>query len=207
MAYSIAWNEASPAGASTAASTIDTELQNLKTSVKERMNDILDSSTLWETDAHNPKLLDLTAIAGTPKVARVFTGAAFNLPTGATTTVDFVQETLDTNAFHSNSVNPSRLTCALAGYYRVGVGLTVISGAGAIGATCSIAKNGSDVALNVIDFPAGPLTQTFSFETIELVAASDFFTVTVGQASGNAWATAQLRESAYFFIEKLDGTT
>ena len=56
MAYSIAWNEAAPVGASVSASTLDTELQNLKKSVRERMNDIL--GNVWETDADNPKAID-----------------------------------------------------------------------------------------------------------------------------------------------------
>ena len=50
MAYAVAWNEATPVGASVDADTLDTEVQNLKKSVRERMNDLLDSSTAWETD-------------------------------------------------------------------------------------------------------------------------------------------------------------
>lgn len=56
MAYAVAWNEAAPVGSSTSADTLDTELQNLKKSIRERMNDIL--GNVWETDANDPKAID-----------------------------------------------------------------------------------------------------------------------------------------------------
>ena len=70
MAYAIAWNESNPVGASTAMSDVDAEIQNLKKSVRERMNDVL--SNAWETDASNPKTLDSEAIVkgGRVKVRR-----------------------------------------------------------------------------------------------------------------------------------------
>jgi hypothetical protein len=55
MVYNIAWDETQPDG-SEAASTLDTEFQEFKESIRERMNNILDSTTAWETDGDDPKL-------------------------------------------------------------------------------------------------------------------------------------------------------
>jgi hypothetical protein len=54
--YSIAWDEAAPIGASVAAADLDTELQNLKKSIRERMNDLVGAGN-WENDSVNPKVL------------------------------------------------------------------------------------------------------------------------------------------------------
>ena len=64
MAYTVAWNEAAPIGASVTAATLDTELQNLKKSVRERMNQL--TSTAWETDGDDPKKL-LSHAIGEPR--------------------------------------------------------------------------------------------------------------------------------------------
>lgn len=56
MAYGVNWNEASPIGATTPAADIDTELQNLKISIRERMNDLIGVGN-WENDGVNPKVI------------------------------------------------------------------------------------------------------------------------------------------------------
>ncbi len=54
MAYSIPWDEAGPSGATTPADTIDTELQNLKISIRERIESIICD---WSDDSVDPKVL------------------------------------------------------------------------------------------------------------------------------------------------------
>ncbi len=54
MAYGIPWDEAGPSGATTPADTIDTELQNLKISIRERIEDVICD---WADDSVNPKVL------------------------------------------------------------------------------------------------------------------------------------------------------
>lgn len=51
MVYSRAWDEAAPAG-SVDANTIDTEIQNVKEDVRERMNNIVRD---WDDDSVDPK--------------------------------------------------------------------------------------------------------------------------------------------------------
>ena len=64
MVYSIAWDVASPVGGTTPAADLDTELQNLKISIRERMNDLVGAGN-WEADGVDPKTL-----AGAPTVVR-----------------------------------------------------------------------------------------------------------------------------------------
>ena len=54
MAYSIPWDEAGPSGATTPADTIDTELQNLKISIRERIESVICD---WSDDSVDPKVL------------------------------------------------------------------------------------------------------------------------------------------------------
>ena len=54
MAYTVPWDEASPDGAITPAADIDVELQNLKTSVAERLEDVIPD---WRDDLVDPKVL------------------------------------------------------------------------------------------------------------------------------------------------------
>lgn len=54
MPYQIPWEESEPVGAITPAETIDTELQELKISVRERMDDLIGAGN-WEDDNVDPK--------------------------------------------------------------------------------------------------------------------------------------------------------
>jgi hypothetical protein len=204
MAYSIAWNEATPVGASTNVSDVDAELQNLKISIRERMNNVM--STAWETDASDPKTLDVQAIAGTPRLAKVYTNAAFALPSGANTVVDFVAETYDTDTIHDNAVNPSRLTVGKTGYYRVRAEIGITSGANAALANLDLLKNGVVIAQSYERHTGGTTVQGFSVETIDLATTiTDYYEVRVTQASGDAWATLTTASTAYFELEHLPG--
>jgi hypothetical protein len=69
MAYSKPWDETQPLG-SAAADTIDTIIQDLKTSVRERLEDLIGD---WGTDATDPKTMLAGLFAqgavGTPSIA------------------------------------------------------------------------------------------------------------------------------------------
>lgn len=54
MAFGIPWDEAAPSGATTPADTIDTELQNLKISIRERIEAVICD---WADDSVDPKVL------------------------------------------------------------------------------------------------------------------------------------------------------
>ena len=206
MAYSIAWNESSPAGSSTNANTLDTELQDQKKAVRERMNDILHSSTAWETDAHDPKLLDRAAIAGTPSVAQVTHNSDQSLTTGVALTLAFDTEILDTASYHDPSTNNSRLVTSAAGYYRISCSIRVTAGASGAFILTALAKNGVNYHI-VSDELAATDILNIKFSVIVLAAASDFWEVTMIQVSSTTWTVGQDIERTIFSIEKLDGTT
>jgi len=209
-AYSVAWNEASPVGASTNANTIDTELQDLKKSVRERMNQILDSSTAWETDAQDPKLLDVGAIAGQPDVAVVFNVGNQTALTAVTLTLLWDSETLDTGnpttEFHSTSVNTSRMTITTAGYYRLHANIILVAGANAIDVLLSLRKNGSIIRRAETPVIASDVVM-LSIDEVVLAAAADFYEVSIFQGSGVSMTITGGAAFSAFSIERLNGTT
>ena len=206
MAYAIAWNEAAPAGASVNASTIDTEFQNLKKSLRERMNDLTENT--WETDANNPKTLSVSALAGTPNLAVVYTGANFSIASGGGVTIDFVQETLDTGSFHDNSTNPSRLTITTAAYYRLTISLEISIGATVpTVATLQLRKNGTKIAQTTKRHITASTVAAHTLSYIVLAAADDYYEAFVVQSSGDTWSTLDDAEEAWFMIERINGTT
>lgn len=207
MAYSISWDESSPAGASTQAATIDTELQQLKQSVRERMNDLLDSSTVWETDGDNPKLLDVTALAGTPKAAHAGTNTGLSIPDGSITALAYAQEVFDTGTFHDNSTNNTRMTIAIAGYYRLSANVGLVSGSSAGAASVTIRKGGSSGLVTNIAVFGTVENQTIAISVIVLAAATDYYEVTVLQNTGQTFTSLNGNANCNFMIEKLDGTT
>lgn len=61
MAYTQVWDNTTPDGAIVQAATLDTEIQDLKKAITERMNDLV-GATNWETDAVDPKQIQPSSI-------------------------------------------------------------------------------------------------------------------------------------------------
>jgi len=85
MAYTQVWDNSTPDGAIVQAATLDTEIQNLKKAITERMNDLV-GATNWETDAVDPKQIQPASIDSAALVWGVYElnvqfdpGAAGNL--------------------------------------------------------------------------------------------------------------------------------
>ena len=199
MAYTNVWTAIAPTGAA-AANTTDDEIRKLRLDIEERMGDVVVD---WTTD---PVVLG----SGQPDVAVVYTNAAFALPSGATTAIDFVAETLDTGNptvdFHDNSVNPSRLTITTAAYYRVTANIQVSPGATGAVAFLYIRKNGSIIASQRVIFAGSSDIEQMFVTIIDLAAADDYYDVAILQASGDAWATGVTAADSYFMIHKLIGS-
>ena len=86
MAYGVAWDEAAPIGATTPAADIDVELQNLKISLRERLDNLVGSGN-WANDAVDPKVIQTQYFAARSVVTQVLTVAdqkIANLSTSAT---------------------------------------------------------------------------------------------------------------------------
>ncbi|KKK97274.1 hypothetical protein LCGC14_2654380, partial [marine sediment metagenome] len=173
--------------------------------LKERFNDFVDDIT---ADPIVLSDIDVGIVIGTPDLAVVYTGAAFSITSPSVTTIDFVQETLDTGGFHSNSVNPSRLTITTAGYYFIHSNLQIkFPGTGA---TCHIRirKNGADLALGNFIMVGSDAIETITISYLDLAAATDYYEITIqNPGSGSTWETLDEADEAYFMIHRLVGTT
>ncbi len=184
--------------------TADDQIRRLRLDLKERFNDIVDDIT---TDPVVPKQLDVDRVIGTPDLAVVYTGAAFAIPTGTVTTIDFVQETLDTGGFHDNAVNPSRLTITTAGYYRIHANLEIDFPGSAALCHIRIRKNGADLALGNISILGSDVIETITISYLDLAAATDYYEIVIqNPGSGSTWNTLDEADEAYFMIERLAGT-
>lgn len=204
-AYSIAWNESSPAGASTNASTLDTELQDLKKSVRERMNNLCEN--VWETDGNDPKTLAVSAIAGTPDLAVVYASGNLTVTSGVTLTVLWNTETIDTGALHSTSTNTGRFTIVTAAYYRITASILIVIGASSGDASVFLRKNGSVIRGATVRAVISSETIDLTVSEIVLAAASDYYDVIVDQDTGvNATIIGGVTKSS-FQIERINGTT
>lgn len=109
MAYNIPWNESSPPG-SADADTLETEIQNLKESIRERIEDVVSD---WANDAVDPKSLILPS----QDRATVALTSDLAIPNTTTTIVDWDQEYLDDGGLIDLGTNPSRITIQEDGFY------------------------------------------------------------------------------------------
>ena len=188
MAYTNSgWPTNIPAG-SDPLNTADDQLRQLRLDIKERLNDIVGDFTA------DP----IISWAG----ARVWVNASFALPSASATVIDFVGETFDTNDFHDNSTDPSRLTVPVAGYYKIFASIGITSGATAdkIG-TMILKKNGSTSLSNIFhNHVGGSVLVSFLFEDTILLAASDYIELLLSQSSGDSWTTSSTELGAYLTI-------
>lgn len=205
-AYSVAWNEDAPVGSTTDASTIDTEIQNLKTSIRERMNNILHSTGDWGTDGEEPKLVDIAALAGTPVVASVYSSGALTLETGVALNLLWNSEALDTATLHSTSTNTDRFTIITAGYYRLVASIQVQAGSAAGDIALRLRKNGANIRIVYTPVIASDNTSLYINEVV-LAAAADYYDLQMHQTSGQAMNIGYGINGSMFSIEKLNGTT
>lgn len=133
----------------------------------------------------------LTGSGGTTAIKRckAFCSADFNIPNSVDTAVDMDSEHFDTDSWHSNSVNPSRITVSVSGFYIV----TFFVGIGSIGVadvTVSLRVNGvsgGSFALGDIVYAQPDGSHSVAVQgTCHLeLSATDFVQVGVLQNSGS----------------------
>jgi len=176
MAYAIAWNESNPVGASTAMSDVDAELQNLKKSIRERMNDILENA--WETDASNPKLLieyDKARIylSGTQTVADASPAGWVGVTFGA--------ESYDVGSLWVVGT-PARFTIVKDGKYRIYLNIPFDTGAGSVNPHLRFRfrlNESSDLAISFESDVGAAAPDHLQLETIVALSAADTVDVEV----------------------------
>ena len=149
---------------------------------------------------------EVSAIAGTPSVARVY-GANQTIVDTVTLTVAWNNEDIDTASYHDNSTNNSRLTVAVAAYYRVTAHIQITAGSAAFDITIGVNQNGSAVGPTVrTPVIASDITSLVVSE-IFLAAATDYFEIKIDQSSGQNMTMTGGNAGSMFSIERINGTT
>ena len=123
-----------------------------------------------------------------PKFHGVWVGKSTNqsIANNTETAITWDQETFDTDAFHSTSVNTSRITIptGFTGYYQLS-GFVVWGGNATGRRGAYVKKNGSTYLTDSEVAPSGNSCTNFLTQTISL-AAGDYLEITVVQTSGGA---------------------
>ena len=105
-------------------------------------------------EGSDPVLIRQHQILNTPAV-HVFDSGATAITTGTRTNLTFNSERYDQDGMHSTSTNTGRLTCIVAGKYRIASNSTfqTLNGGSATFAIAFIQLNGSnDIAVTVVAF-------------------------------------------------------
>ena len=143
-----------------------------------------------------------SAPAPTFNGARVYRSSTFTLPSGAYTTIDWNAETYDTNSYHDNSTNSSRLTVPSTGYYQITAGINITFCSTVM--IARIYKNGNvlqDFRIdqnNAATEGSGVMvTCTFS------LAANDYIQVAIYHLYGSNSQLVDGETRSYFMIERV----
>jgi hypothetical protein len=132
--------------------------------------------------------------------AHVYHNADQTIANSTLTTLAFNNERFDTDAFHDNSTNNSRLTIptGLGGKYVAGVALRMDVGAASGKFEARIQKNGTTyVSINAINWSVNEAQyNTFSTPVLDL-SAGDYLEVKINQTSGASSTVAGLGVSEY----------
>ena len=195
MAYAQTWDESQPDGSENA-NTIDDEIRNLKITLRERLANILDATTAWETDAHDPKLLSgaafvaggITFAARASERAVASLGASMAIANTTSTAVIWDTEQVDEGGLVDIGAQPTRITIVNTGFYLVTAFIPWgISGTGI--RTIGIRPNGSSIIARTVNsaasFVSGSTPQQ-SVTFIGVLTAADYLEVLVYQSSGGS---------------------
>jgi hypothetical protein len=134
--------------------------------------------------------------------AQVYASATTQSIADSTFTIlNFNTESYDTNTYHDNSTNNSRLTIPTTGYYNLTAYVTFEGNTNG-GRIVQIYKNGT-TALTYFSGNYGGFTSDTSFlTTINVNAtAGDYFEVRVRQSSGGALGVLGLNSTQYSFFQ------
>ena len=135
--------------------------------------------------------------------AKVFTTANQTITNNTQTTVNFNSEDFDTDTFHDNSTNNSRLTipAGKGGYYAITGQIILGSAAAEVRQQLKILKNGNMVLISEIGGFAGSVQPNISVATIVNLAATDYVELALYQATGINMTIPNTANSAYQFFQ------
>ncbi len=177
MVYNIAWNEASPVGSSTNASTIDSELQNLKLSLRERLEDIVND---WTNDSVDPKTLAVLDYRGGVSIS-----GAISVVTATPTQVTWTTEDFDVGALVDIGGAPTVMTVPTngAGLYLLTANC-VFAGTTATYCQAQLTAGGNVVAQNSSHTNVATINIQLSMSAIVALVATNTILLTVQHNQG-----------------------
>lgn len=155
-------------------------------------------------DAINKVEAEIGVHAGTHMV-RVGRSSTFSVANSTATTVDFNSETYDTNSYHDNATNPSRLTVpsGLGGLYYIEAATSWVA-VNVSGFYATLAIDHSVAGVIATDRRLWAATVNFETHgrasTVYNIAATEFVTVSVFQNTG---ASRNLNTETSFYMVRL----
>jgi hypothetical protein len=176
MAYTVAWNESEPDGTE-AANTLETELQNIKISLRERLEDFFPD---WSDDGVDPKL----PLVGNPRCELERT-AALATTTATYELLEWATEVEDSGGMFDLG-DPGKVTIPTG---KGGLYLLVVGGEFAQNGTSDrglrLRVNGSTIWENSDQASAANVT-TVRINRMWTLAAGDYIEIHALQQSGGA---------------------
>ena len=140
----------------------------------------------------------LAAASLSRPLVRLVAQSAQSIPNSADTAITFGagSEDIDTHGFHDTSVNISRITPSVAGYYQLSGNVWYVSDADVISYYAMIAKNGSPASRSRVVLPSTATTGSRSINAFAVLPANgttDYFELLTNQTQA---AVAALSTSA-----------
>ena len=143
------------------------------------------------------------AVSGNVPTCRVYASASQSISNATDTKIAFANETFDTDGFHSNVTNNTRITipAGLAGYYRVTANIGFLSNASGR-RIFAISLNGGNVSQAELTptasvEPAGSITDTY------LLSVGDYLELNVYQTSGGSLNTSGSTTRDFLEVERI----
>src|SRR5690606_11248246 len=149
-------------------------------------------------DALDDALYDLAIGSG----ARVYNSADITIPNATPTALTFNNERYDTDSFHSQLINPGRLTVPAAGRYQVGCNVAFDTNSTGVRVVYLRVNGSAVIAQEIRNAVAGAQT-VINLNTVWSFAAADYVEVVCNQTSGGNLAVKAGTASPEFWIEQL----
>jgi hypothetical protein len=187
MVYNIAWDETQPDG-SEAANTLDTEIQELKESIRERLEDVIDD---WTVDGTDPKTLngaafsagDITYAARANERAVVRLNSSEEIADDTTTAIPWDTELLDVGGLVDLGAQPTRITIVNTGFYMITGGVLWFANPTGQREILIRLDGAGDVLAGATTTPANTVTFRQSISVLATLTAGTYVELTARQTS------------------------
>lgn len=173
MPYTNTWDESSPDGSENA-NTIDTEFQQLKLDIRERMNDLVDD---WANDdPQQPK-------SGYPRCVLSRSGAQA-LSTGTAEDISWTSEDLDQGGMYAGSGTDIVVPAGLGGLYLITAATLFVASASGTYRGLNIEVGGAAQVSQRNGLTDASISTRMTVSFMGVLSVSDIITVSAVQDTG-----------------------